>query len=179
VPVGQRSNLPVTHLDLGRTLLDLVGLSGASFPGRNLADLAQAPSPRLGPRFAIESWGISASVTSNGSHLVLNLTDEQPGGEPVLLQEHHEVELYDLRVDPACADNLVDARREEARRLRSMLLEWLAARVDRGWAGAVVADPDQIEALQRLGYVGSSSDAPVADALWMPDDCDWCRRYDD
>jgi arylsulfatase A-like enzyme len=179
VPAGVRSDLPVAHMDLGRTLLDLAGLSHVSFPGRNLVDAAQAPSPRALPRFALEGWGLSAAVTSDGIHLVLNLSDEQPGGEPVLLQEHHEVELYDLRVDPACAENLVDARPEEARRLRSMLLAWLASRDDKGWAGSAVSDPERIEALRRLGYVGSAPDAQETDGLWTPDACDWCRRFED
>ena len=170
-PAGARVDTPVSPLDLGRTLLDLAGLEGADFPGRRLAGAAgdaDDGAGRAAPRFALSSHGSSASVTADGLHLVLHL---RPGHA---VYEHHQVELYDLRADPGCLDDLVDTRAEDARRLRQLLVGWLADAPAEGLRGGAVVDPSVLADFEALGYVdGGAGGGP----LWQEDDCDSCRRF--
>ncbi|HTE06498.1 MAG TPA: sulfatase-like hydrolase/transferase, partial [Planctomycetota bacterium] len=69
---GMRVTVPVCHLDVGRTLLDLAGLRETAFPGRDLP-LSEAPVPDAPPRFALGAGGLCASVTWRGQHLILTL----------------------------------------------------------------------------------------------------------
>ncbi len=170
VPIGKRTERPVMHTDLARTLLDLGGLTDVEFPGANLLE----PSPAK-PRFAIEGYGFSASVTHGGMHLVLNLASRQT--ETVLEQrEHHELELYDLRLDPHCSRNLVTEQRELASRMRHQLIRWLLEVPDRGWAEQRQDDEAFLESLMQLGYVEPSED--VSADLWQADQCDWCVSFE-
>jgi len=169
VPVGKRSDRPVMHTDLGRTLLDLAGLQDVPFPG---ADLLTSNS--IEPRFAIEGYGLSASMTHNGLHLVLNLSARNV--ESVLQStEHHEVELYDLSVDPNCRNNLIEDRFEIAETMRARLVEWLGEVPDRGWAEQREDDPAVLESLRQLGYMEPTQN--VSARLWQPDECTWCQRF--
>lgn len=176
VPVGLQSDRPVTHLDLGRTLLDLSSMEDASFPGRNLIRQATDPTDHDRPRYAVEGYGESASVTVAGLHLILNLKekDDRFTGEA---RERHEVELYDLDRDRRCDVNLVQTRVEDARRLRRLLVAWLLDAVEEDWAHERVTDRAAIEALQEMGYLESS--LARSEAFWVPDDCRWCERFGD
>ncbi len=164
VPVGERTDRPVVHTDVARTLLDLAGLEDVPFPGADLLDARPAE-----PRFAIEGYGFAASVTHGGMHLVLHLVERE--------RALHEVELYDIRKDPGCLHDLVDERPEEARRMRARLVEWLSEVPDRDWGEERQDDQAFLDALAQLGYV--EPEAEVSADLWVPDDCARCRRFDD
>ncbi len=173
VPAGLRDDRPVSHLDLGRTLLDLAGLRDVDFPGTSLVATgdASAASRDGVPRFALSSHGSSASITLGGLHLVLNLR----GGHT--LYEHHQVELYDLRADPACLDDLVDERADVAKALRARLVAWLREAPDEGLAAPAIDDPQVLADLAALGYTGGAAGGHAA--TWEDDGCDWCARFGD
>jgi len=164
-PAGERVQAPVSHLDLGRTLLDLAGLTRAEFPGRSL--LAPSPVAPAAPRFALASHGSSASVTQDGLHLVLTLRR----GHPRLAW--HQVELFDLRTDPGCLVDLLDERFEDAVRLRELLVAWLQAQPATRQAEQPLDDARLLADLAALGYVEGPA---VEAALWRADGCHWCRR---
>ncbi|GJM20671.1 MAG: hypothetical protein DHS20C15_05860 [Planctomycetota bacterium] len=175
VSAGEVVASPVSHLDLGRSLLDLSGLTAQAFPGRALPTAARAG--RAAPRFAIESFGASATVQHEDLFLVLSLVDR---ALPNMALQHvaHEVELYDLSTDPEAAHNLVDERFDDAARLRALVLDWLAQRRALPWRDTLDHDAAQLEELAALGYVAPVGGGLDADALWQPDDCAWCARFD-
>ena len=171
VPTGERTDRPVMHTDLARTLLDLAGLGEVPFPGTTLLEAAP---PR--PRYAMEGYGSSVSVTHDGLHCILNLEARQL---PHVLETraHHQVELYDLTADPRCERDLVDERPADAAKMRTALLRWLQAPPGGGWAEARQDDADFVASLAELGYVAPAGDA--SGDLWVPDDCAWCQRFED
>jgi len=164
----------VSHLDLGRTLLELSGVPAGDFPGRALP--LDETSARDAPRFALEAFGASATVRVGPLFLVLSLVERDL---PNVLIRHgkHEVELYDVEADPQAAHDLVDSRPDDARRLRALLIAWLGAQRRLDWRDADTADAEQLAELAALGYL-APVDAADVDALWQPDDCAWCARFD-
>ena len=168
----QRVATPLSHLGLGRTLLDLAGLEDVAFPGRNLLEFARAPTER--PRFAVSAHAFSASVAYGRWHLALHLRDHRnslPGK-----RFRHEVELYDLRADPACVRNVVREHPDEARRLRTLLVEWLLAGPRTGLARTRATTSEERAELAALGYL--SDEPPVEDSEWIDPDCA-CERCED
>ncbi|MDG2148260.1 MAG: sulfatase [Planctomycetota bacterium] len=172
-PAGTRVTHPVSHLDLGRTLLDLAGETEVNFPGNSLVDKAgdangDAPSNKA--RIALSSHGSSASLSQGGLHLILHLRDNHR------LYDHHEVELYDLTTDPTCQNNVLSERIDEAKALRAQLVRWLSETPASSFAGAVSTDPQLLSDLARLGYTGAAPG--LGDALWQADNCAWCTRME-
>jgi arylsulfatase A-like enzyme len=164
-PAGSRRAEPVSHLDLGRTLLDLAGLERSGFPGRSLIT-----EQRPGPLFALASHRTSASITHDGAHLIFHLISHNRR------YEAHQVELFDLTNDSGCEHDLVDEQVELAGGLRERLIEWLEARRELGWSAEQTTDTETLQQLRELGYV----EAPQAEsgaALYSPDDCAWCVRW--
>ena len=115
------------------------------------------------PRFALASSRASASIEAGRWFLVLHLRahDSRPG-EPTF--ERHEVELYDLEVDPTCTANLSADEREQAIRLRERLVGWLLAARPADWGPADWgAAQDELSANERaelaeLGYAAGTGD---------------------
>ncbi|MEM7202119.1 MAG: sulfatase [Planctomycetota bacterium] len=173
VAPGERVERLVPQADVGRTLLDLAGLSSAPFPGTNLLDRAAVEGTDA-PLFALHSHGTSASVTKDGYHLVLHLEGRPAQRSELEARVRHAVELYHLATDPDCAQNVVAEELERARTLRRTLLRWLESAQDLGWADAQDLDADSLRRLQALGYTG---DGPAAAELWRPDRCEWCQRF--
>ena len=176
-PAGTRVAAPVSNTDLGRTLLDLAGLEGADFPGRDLRRFLGADPPPPTPRFAISSEGSAASVEHGGWFLVLSLRRQShPPRAP------HQVELYHLPSDPGCRDDLLDEQHDLARALRRMLVEWLAAAP----AARLSRRPTQLDAealtqLAALGYAADDSPPRGAEGAWYEPDPDsiWVRRFEE
>jgi arylsulfatase A-like enzyme len=172
-PEGTRVTRPVSHLDLGRTLLDLLGQADVNFPGNTLvsergnAILADANDK---PRIALSSHGSSASLSVDGLHLILHLRNDHR------LYEHHEVELYDLTTDPDCQNNVLNERLPEAQVLRSQLVRWLSEASTSPLASPASTDPQLLSDLARLGYTGGAPD--LHDTLWQADGCAWCLRME-
>jgi len=175
-PQGVRCEEPVTHMDLGRTLLNLAGLEDLKFPGRDLAWALEEPHKRL-PLFRISAHGFSAAIQSENWYLILHLRRHK---EWALVDERvaHSVELYDLRRDPDCVTNLV--REEEhfdrARRMRTKLIEWLQSAPATGLGTSRVMTEQELQNLKSLGYLGEQD---ASDGLLYEEDPDseWVRFF--
>jgi arylsulfatase A-like enzyme len=177
VSSGARVEGPVTQLDLGRTLLDLAGLSESPFPGRSLiAGAGAPPGPSAEPRFLISSHGFRASVTRGGWHLLLTLKKSfVSNGERRVPALVHGVELYDLSQDPHCLKDLAAVEHARAVELRRLLVAWLCSGQDRGWSSPRIQDGDLIEQLAQLGYTSESEPT----GAWMDPNCECavCREF--
>ncbi len=171
VPVGEKTSLPVRQIDLGRTLLDLQGLTQVDFPGKNLLTAVVRPEAYAAPVFTLSAHGLEASITDHGHHLVLSLKDvANQGGTHT--SKRCDAELYDLEKDPGCELNLwADPDHAElGQRMRAQLVQWLDSARPTGWArrtGSLSAE-DEAE-LAKLGYAaGEEVDQQSA---WF-EDCD-------
>ena len=172
-PAGQRDERRVSNIDIGRTLLDLAGLGDVPFPGHSIA----VPGAERGPLFAIAAHTQEAAVTVGNKHLILNLESRELELAARPATEAHEVELFDLEVDPECRNDLANAQPELAGRMRRLVVEWLGQAQDPGWAGVARTDPESLAALAELGYVITPEDA-TSGAYFDPDcACDACLRW--
>jgi arylsulfatase A-like enzyme len=174
-PAGQRSDVPVSNVDVGRTLLDLAGLEGAPFPGRSLVELARGSSRE--PRFALGGGRRDASINDGRWHLILRL-DERDEDDRREGRARHQVELYDLESDPECARDLALVEKAKARELRARLVEWLQGWRGPRFAGARHEDEATTRELAELGYGSAAVDrdagAPLIEAGCA---CEWCARF--
>lgn len=170
VPADQRVPRRVRMIDLGRTLLDLSNLAHLSFPGSNLLDPGEDIDK---PQFFLASGASSAAVLLADQFLVLHLEDHRDPGKRGLAHERHEVELYDLKSDPECLTELSMDRLRDLRRLRAILVDWLAAMPDPNQAPEAGADPERLRELAALGY--ADMNATAVEAAFVDDDCDCAR----
>ncbi len=173
-PAGTRVEAPVTHLGLGRTLLDVSGLAEVEFPGRSLQPLIEGRR-RDEPRFQLSASGHAASVQQGDLYLIVTLREHQymHSRRGFAL---HQVELYDLAADPLCKVDLVESRRAEAGVLRTGLVGWMQQALPTGLADAVTDDPELLATLDQLGYAEQDPNASTS-GLWVEDDCEWCERF--
>ncbi len=180
VPAGARRADAVTHLDLGRTLLDLAGLAETSFPGRALLSAGEAPESSPGessakatggPVFALSADGKAAAISAGGWYLVLYLRAHEGPFEGEV--ERHAVELYRLGDE---AEHLVDVAAQEpeqVRRLRAALVEWLGQAVPARLASHVPPPEALAARLAELGYASDPDWAP--EDAWIDPECE-CER---
>ncbi len=169
-PAGRRVERPVSNTDLGRTLLDLAGLTGAEFPGQNL--LSEGGGDRA--RFAMAEGATAAAICKEGYLLILTLRDQ-----PVPPRKPHRVELYDLRKDPGCRSDLIEAEFERAKAMRAELIAWLAQGRGTLTTGSQANLPGLAAELAELGYA-DGQDAEVGSQWYQADPADpWCRRFED
>ncbi len=163
---GERIGRPVRQIDVGRTLLDLAGVADASFPGTNLLEPGSAAASE--PRFAISSHATSASIQSGPWYLILHLVAGMKGnGEPRPL---HGIELYDLRADPNCDDEISADHPREAAALRASLASWLVAAQGPGFRGEQgTSSAEQMQRLAELGYADGA--AITEESVWFDAEC--------
>jgi len=183
-PRGERTRAPARQLDLGRTLLDLAGLEGVAFPGRDLRWTLDDPQDAQ-PRFALSSHGFSASLAKDGWFCVLNLRGHQTATEtrPFVA---HSLELYHREQDLACADDVVDQHPDRARAMRAEILGWLSLGGDAGLGGVNDASSERRAELAALGYTAEEGARRSGEA-WFPAkcaegpdgaSCEWCARFE-
>ena len=133
---------------LAATLLALLGADGSGF-GRSLPGIGAATGEKLSaePVYS-ETW---LPATSYGWSPLRAASDSR--WRYVLAPRP---ELFDFVADPAETRNLVNDRKEEAERLRSLLAD-----VERRSAGrkapAAAPPPEVVTALRSLGYLSGSS----------------------
>ncbi len=176
-PRGLRCEAPVSHLDLGRTLLDLAGHESVEFPGRDLRRMLEE-SPRTEPLFEISAGGCSAAIQTERHRLVMHLLEYR---KPSMVKRRwkHEVELYDVLADPRCEVNLV---REEdhypvARSMRALLIRWLEGAERGGLAADAVNSEELMKNLEALGYTQGGGTA-ASRVLYEEDpQNEWCRFF--
>jgi len=175
VPRGVRCEAPVSHTDLGRTLLDLVGHFSAEFPGSNVLDQIDAPAGEGNARYAIGAGASMASITEDGWHLILALQLVR-GHHRVDERAEHSATLHHLESDPGTMRDLLTEESERAAALRAKLIAWLGDVQDRGWRSAAIVDPETLRSLEALGY--TATDSAASDVLFDANcDCDECRRF--
>jgi tetratricopeptide (TPR) repeat protein len=149
---GQSVSAPVQLIDVYPTLAGLLGLPGSEhLRGRSLVELTmgEAPARRLYsetfyPRIHL-GWSELTALTDDRYHYI-------EGPDP---------ELYDLETDPSQRHNILRERRKVVAEMRQELRTY-----DRALAAPEVVDPETLEALAALGYLGSAaveSEGPLAD----------------
>ncbi len=182
-PGGTVDTRPVRSIDLGRTLLDIVGGKSMTFAGTSLLDpmrRASNPGHELessageDARYALAAYATEASIRSGDFCLILHLYDHREESQTTI-RKKHAVELYNLRKDPNCATNLVEDRPAIAKRLYVSLIRWLTVPNQARWAGQKSEDPALLAELAKLGYVEPlRTSSPV---LWVDDGCEWCLEF--
>jgi len=175
LPVGERRDEPVMQIDVGRTLLNLVGHPEVEFPGR---DLFAEEARFEGPRFGMEANGFSASVISGRWMLLMALRGPTEAPDAPY-EARHEVKLFDLENDPHCEHEVRDEHPERVAKLRALLVRWLTRSDTRDWeAQATVSGADIAKHLADLGY--ASDGASGAGSGWFDTECDceWCSRFE-
>jgi len=173
---------PTEALDIGRTLLDLVGAKDVPFPGRDLRwTLNEEPARQA--RFTLDGHDNAASIAVQGWLFIFHLAPHHSTGE-TLPRDRGEVELFDLVNDPGCTRNVVLDELPRAKLMRQRLIQWLdqADLVGLG-VGESDLDAQEMALLQQLGYADSSP-APSGKPLWDPAHPDlarspWERLFDD
>lgn len=177
-PAGVRTRRPVSHLDLGRTLLDLAGARDTRFPGANLVDSLDATAVAAPPRYAIGDHGFEVSVTHEGWHLQLRLRANTlvDGSRPRL---RHSVELYYLPDDPNGRNDRSTAEFERARTMRRMAIDWLASRSLRDWRGGDSGDAATLSRLEALGYTVAAPGDRQAPTMPLDCTCERCGVFAD
>ncbi len=173
-PAGRRVPDPIDQLDLGRTLLELSGIPDETFPGASMLPVLEDGERDLKPRFALGSHALSAAANYGRWHLIMHLREHAPKNftRPRAL---HEVEFFDVSVDPLCENNVLDEHLEDAKRMRALLIDWLESASDTGWASEGRKDPATLQRLRDLGYTtADGGDVQLYDPSC---DCEWCRRF--
>jgi len=183
-PQGVRTKAPARQIDLGRTLLNLAGLEGTAFPGRDLRWTLEAPGDAR-PRFGLSSHGYSASLSKDGWFCVLNLRGHQMPTETIPFVAH-SLELYHREKEAACEVDVVDEHPERARAMRAELIGWLAAGDNAGLGGVTDASSERRAELAALGYTAQEGARQSGEA-WFPATCTdgtgggicaWCARFE-
>lgn len=155
-PGGTRVSTPVRQFDTGRTLLSLSGLEASAFGGRDLAPSWAGGDFEGVPRMAFGSEGHAIGISQGGWHLVVNLRMPKPTIFTVDLPEEKPVELFDLRADPACENDLSGTELVRVARLGGAILRWLEA-APAGWAERGQVDEESAAVLAGLGYATPES----------------------
>lgn len=137
----------VQMIDIGPTVADLAGVEkGPHWVGLSHADAILSDAP-------LEVQSVS-SEWANERMLIT------PDGLKILLG-HGEARLYDLAADPGEEENLATSRLEDFTRLKELLDERFqkARELKQRFepTGPAELSPDQIEALQELGYLQGGS----------------------
>ena len=154
---GRRWADPFPLRDLGRTLLDLMGVSTAHFPGRSFARVLQGAEQPVLIRCYAETylpllefgWSPLRSIREGRWKYIA-------APEP---------ELYDLTADPAELRNVAAQHSQEIQRLAALLP------TDAGrFAAAEPLKPEEAAKLQSLGYLagGPAPQNPAAGQLPDP-----------
>jgi arylsulfatase A-like enzyme/Tfp pilus assembly protein PilF len=146
LPKGRAVEMPVRHIDLVPTILDLLRLEAPpGLTGRSLVPLVSGQGSEASPTYfeALSSsfnqgWAPLRGVVRNGiKYIDLPLP-----------------ELYDLKADPSEAHNLVASRPQELETLRAALDRFRSE--DRG-STRRPEDTATLEKLRALGYVGGAT----------------------
>jgi arylsulfatase A-like enzyme len=174
-PAGTRLEARVSLVDVGRTLLDLVGLATADYPGSNLLAAHRDP----GPVHAVACFGFSAAVVDGDHLLILHLRDHLlHDREASGARQRHAVELYDVRADPECAQELSASRPEVAAELRAGLVHWLRSSRAQSWRAIPAGSVEILANLAALGYAQGLDPSDPDGALFPAQcACEHCARF--
>jgi arylsulfatase A-like enzyme/Tfp pilus assembly protein PilF len=157
-----RSATQVSSVDIFPTILDLLGLPAEEgIDGSSLVRLVMDPSQDLGhvaysesyfPRYHF-GWQHLRALRNGAYHFI----------------EAPTLELYDLRADPGEATNVYKAFSKRGRELQ-VRLEALAGRGSERAPERQMLDPETLQKLAALGYVGNAVDVDPEAVLPDPKD---------
>ncbi|MCW5977080.1 MAG: sulfatase [Bryobacteraceae bacterium] len=172
LPAPRRVTETVQLIDVYPTILDLLRIAPPGLiQGQSLAPLlAGKPFARKAPvvstRFAHPNAKPGGTVPENRTGGFAIFQDQwkliyrdqaRRAGLP-------EVELYDRRADPKETSNVAAANPEVVTKLRNELDAWIAAQEEVkkmvGPGGKSKLDPQSLERLRTLGYIGGSAPKP-------------------
>ncbi|MFT5734320.1 MAG: arylsulfatase A-like enzyme [Planctomycetota bacterium] len=156
-PAGARVPGDVRLTDVARTLVGVSGLDASDMPGRDLrAFLEEAPPQE--PRFFLGAHHYAAAIQSDGWFLTMALVGHKSAAMGRGRQTG-EVELYHLVDDPTCGRDVLLERFDQARALRTRLIQWLDdAPEERLNGSSAASDGGAADAmLAALGYSGGAS----------------------
>ncbi|HXV62001.1 MAG TPA: sulfatase-like hydrolase/transferase [Vicinamibacteria bacterium] len=139
---------PVELVDVFPTVLEMLEISHLDVPGRSLAaTLRRGSEPEPRPLYAesfmaslLYGWGRLVSVREG----------------PWKLIEAPKPELYNLEEDPEERDNRIRRNAVAAERLRARIAELAPAGLEGPASTASQIDPELMEKLGALGYVGGT-----------------------
>lgn len=113
-PQGLRLQEPTQDLDILPTILDFVGIDyrDRGLAGRSLRPVIEGRDPESYPRYVFSAQRAYRSVNDERYKLVVDLLTA-------------EIELFDLKADPAETVNVANDNQAEFRRLRKLLYQFL------------------------------------------------------
>ncbi len=169
LPGGTRIETPVRSLDIYPTLCELLGLDVPdAVQGESLVPLIRGREEPGGRPVLSEhredpivrrmgqGSGILASLRSGRWKLIVNELSSQ-------LIERPHYELYDLDADPREAHNVAEAHPDVIRRLESEMQAIRQAKEAEAEKTSPDMDPDVLEQLRKLGYVGGEEEGAKED----------------
>jgi arylsulfatase A-like enzyme len=140
---------PVENLDIVPTVLDLLGLRGATAPppgraaafeGRSLRAAVLGERSTLPEELQFAAQGTLRSVAGGGLKLIYDLGSRR-------------FALYDLAADPGETRDLAGERRRDVQRLRQALLNWLARTEGPAAADSLHRAAEADKRLRSVGYL--------------------------
>jgi arylsulfatase A-like enzyme len=152
LPEGHETDRPASLVDLGPTILGLVGLPvPSSFQGRDLLPGGTVPAPGDPRPLFSETNGRIYGVRTNGWRFIFNPEEYTPGA-PGGAYPISRVELYDLAEDPGEQRNVAADHPDRVEALRAEILSW-KERDLRADVASPDIDAETLEELRALGYV--------------------------
>lgn len=170
----QQVGAPVEQIDVGRTLLELSGIT-AEFPGESLLGALDPNRPRK-PRYGLGGHGWNASIESDGWLLTLQI-ERYPRAMGTHEWEPGEVELFDLRNDPEGLTSVLEAEFSRAKKLRAALIRWLEQAPSTGLGQSIVLSPEARASLEALGYGGGTEGVATGSWWKVPPHLPWVKRF--
>ncbi|RPJ48318.1 MAG: hypothetical protein EHM19_02195 [Candidatus Latescibacterota bacterium] len=142
----------VRLLDLAPTILEAAGVPVPDhFEGQSLLDAARGPiEPRIAISEASKPWSVEEGAEYPNELKAKSIWDDR--WKFILTPYSGKKELYDLRVDPGEANNLIEREPRIARRLERELLEWSRDNEPEEAGDDRTVEQDVRERLKSLGY---------------------------
>ncbi len=176
---GTRVDTPVRSIDIYPTLCELLGFEvEEGLQGQSLLPLLQDELTQAAPEVFSEhkedpglramghGSGVMVSVRSGKWKFILNIEGSQ-------LLERPRFELYDLQIDPGEHTNVAELNTDVAQRFEGKALAFVAqqatAATELAATELAAADPEALEQLRALGYVGDEEEADIWAALKSKD----------
>ncbi len=156
---------PVELLDLGPTIVELAGCAAdetpPSFQGRSLLPLMRGGSRPDRPVFSGGNHGRGLVMAGGLAYYAYDQNTKTLARRHSLRpDENYEADrraqLFDMRVDPAQARDILSEDPGSAEQLDALLLQWLSEASDHMQTQRVELDDETTEQLKALGYLGGS-----------------------
>lgn len=173
VDAGATVDERISNHHVGRTILELAGIDGASdFPGASLFDGDTAAQLGAEPRYFIGANGLSAAIELHPWYLLIQL--EPVGWAQTQAGPRHRIELYNREEDPSCRTDVASAHPEEAAELHGALVAYLGKGPEGGGLAGGTPGGSAAADINALGYTAAAK-STSEEALIDPNcDCPQC-----